>query len=188
MENISLICQIFINLTQIKNLEKQKHSEIWNQFTDALTLQIYKDLCIRIPETKEIAVQLLFNKNIHPNQNKDELLHKYANLRINPNRINKIRSQLNDFWVKIASIWLPVEIKYEKQIVELRNQLSYINSSADLEDILSTFDRIVENSTSVQEVEATIKNISTTQQIMDNMLELLDYTRNILTVHYELLQ
>lgn len=186
MENISLICQIFVHRNQIKDLEKQKHSEIWNQFTDQLTLQIYKDLCARIPETKEISVQQLFNKTIHPNQNKEELLFKYANLRIHPNRMNKIRLQLNDFWVRLGSIWLPVEIKYEKQILELKNQLSYIDSSPDLEHILNTFNDIIENSKSVKEVEDTIKNFSTTQQIMDNLLELLEFTKNILEVHYEL--
>lgn len=186
MENISFIRQIFMIRNQIYELEQQKHNEIWNQFQEPLVMQIYKDLCNRIPETKSIRIQQLFNKSIHPSLNKEELLSKYASLKINFNRLSKIRLLVNDFWLKLATIWLPIDVKYDKQISDLRNHLVQLDSSPELEGILSTFDATVEQSKTVGEVEDKIKKFSVTPQIRDNLLELLECTKNILQVHYQL--
>ena len=187
MENISFIRQIFVIRNQIYQLEQQKHNEIWNQFHDTLLLQIYKDLCSRIPETRTIMVQQLFNKAIHPSQNKEELLSKYAKLKLNFNRMNKIQMTVNDFWIKLSSLWTPIDMKYDKQLGELRNHLVQLDTSPELEGILSKFESTIQQSSSLKELEEKIKRENTTPQIKENLLEILDCTKNILDVHYQLL-
>jgi hypothetical protein len=187
MENISFIRQIFVFRNQIYQLEQQKHNEIWNQFHDSLVMQIYKDLCSRIPETKSIPAQQLFNKTIHPSQNKEELLSKYSNLNLNFNRMSKIQLAVNDFWLKLASLWTPIDMKYDKDLGELRNQLLQLDTSPELEQLLSKFDCIIQKCKSVQEVEQQMKRESTTPHIRDSLQELFDCTKNILDVHYQLI-
>jgi hypothetical protein len=172
---------------QIYQLEQQKHNEIWNQFHDSLVLQIYKDLCSRIPETKSILVQQLFNKTIHPSQNKEELLSKYAKLKLNFNRMSKIQLTVNDFWLKISSLWAPIDIKYDKQLEELRNHLVQLDSSPELEGILSKFEYTIQQSSSLKELEEKINRENTSPLIKENLLEIFDCTKNILDVHYQLI-
>ena len=187
MENISFIRKIFVIRNEIYQLELQKHNEIWNQFQESLVLQIYRDLCIRVPETKSIVIQQIFNKTIHPSQNKDELLSKYANLRLNFNRMNKIQLIVNDFWLKLASLWVPIDMKYDKQLDELRTQLVQLDMSEEIEEILSKFEYIIKECKSLQEVEENIKRVDKTSQIRYDLLELFDCTKNILDIHYQLL-
>ena len=187
MENISFIRKIFVIRNQIYQLEQQKHNEIWNQFHDSLVMQIYKDLCSRIPETKSIMVQQLFNKTIHPSQNKEELLSKYANLKLNFNRMSKIQLTINDFWLKLASLWTAIDIKYDKQLAELRSSLVQLDCSSELENILSAFESTIQKSKSLQELEEKIKRENIVPQIRENLLEIFDCTKNILDVHYQLL-
>lgn len=187
MENISFIRQIILFRNQIYQLDQQKHDEVWNQFQDSLVIQIYKDLCSRIPETKSINANQLFNKKIHPSQNKEELLSKYSNLKLNFNRMSKIQLTINDFWLKLASLWEHIDIKYDKQIAELRGQFVQLDTSPELENILSTFESSIQKCKSLKEVEEQIQRHSTTPYIRDNLQEIFDCTKNILDVHYQLL-
>ena len=187
MENISFIRQIFVFRNQIYQLEQQKHNEIWNQFHDALIMQIYKDLCSRIPETKSIAVAQLFNKTIHPSRNKENLFSKYSNLNLNFNRMSKIQLIINDFWLKLASLWIPIDMKYDKDLLELRSQLLQLDTTPELDQIISKFESIIQKCKSIQEAEEHIKRESTTPHIRNSLQEIFDCTKNILNVHYQLL-
>jgi hypothetical protein len=187
MESISFIRQIFVIRNQIDQLEQKKHNETWNRFNDSLIIQIYKDLCSRIPETKSIMVQQLFNKTIHPSQNKEQLLSKYADLKLNFNRMSKIQLTVNDFWLKLASLWAPIDMKYDKQLTELRSTLLRLDSSSELEGILSIFESTIQKSKSIQELEEKIKRENTVPHIRENLLEIFDCTKNILDIHYQLL-
>jgi hypothetical protein len=187
MENISFIRQIILYRNQINQLEQKKQDEIWNKFHDSLVMQIYKDLCTRIPETKSISVQQLFNKKIHPSQNKEELLSKYANLKLNFNRMSKIQLTVNDFWLKLASLWEPIDTKYDKQIAELQNQFVQLDTSPELEEIISKFEYSIQKCKSIKELEEHIQKHTTTPSIKYNLKEIFDSTKNILDVHYQLL-
>ena len=186
MEHITFTKHISAITSKISELEKQKNIEIWSLFQYPILLQIYKELCAKIPETKLIEYNNLFNKSIHPVLNKQELINKYDKIGITQNKKYKYITIINELWNKLSYLWIPIDIKYEKEISHYQKQLSQLDNNENLKNILSIFEDEIKNSVSIEDLENKLKKHYTSDIIQNNLMDLLEDTKNILSILFKL--
>jgi hypothetical protein len=186
MNNINLIKEIIETRENLKKLEGEKLAELWKQFPPGVVINIYKELCKNIPELKGIPVELLLDKSVHPFQNKQLILRKLADRVKDKERIDKIKTILNDTWTKLLPLWKQIDVKYMAHIPRLESKLLELDyNNPKLDNILEKYETIVNTSPSVYDVEKKINSIQDIY-VRVSLLELFRTTRNIVQIAVEL--
>ncbi len=186
MNNINLIKEITETRETLKKLEAEKLAELWKQFPPGVVINIYKELCKHIPELKGIPVELLLDRSIHPFQNKQLIIKKLALQVKDKERMDTITAKLNETWTKLLPLWKQIDVKYMAQIPRLESKILELDyNNPKLDNILQTYERIVNTSTSVYDVEKNINSISDIE-VRVSLLELFRTTRDITQIAVEL--
>jgi hypothetical protein len=186
MNNINLIKEIVETRASLKKLEADKLEELWKQFPPGVVINIYKELCKTIPELKGIPVELLLDRSVHPFQNKQLILRKLGDKVKDKERIDTIKTILNDTWNKLLPLWKQIDVKYISQIPRLESKLLELDyNNPKLDKILQTFDNIISTSPSVYDVEKNINSIKDIEERV-SLLELFRTTRDIVQIAVEL--
>jgi len=149
-------------------------------------MNIYRELSKNIPELKGMPAELLLDRNVHPFQNKQLILKKLGDKVKDKDRMNKIKTILNDTWTKLLPLWKQIDVKYMDQIPRLESKLLELDyNNPKLDSMLERFENIINTSPSVYDVE---NNINAIQDIdvRVGLLELFRTTRNIVQIAVEL--
>ena len=182
MEHTNYINEILKVTKQIKELKDSQITEIWNQFNTNIINNIYLELCNKITETKMIPLDKLFNITVHPNLNKQELLNKYYNLGIKKERFHKILPIVNTIWLKIASICKPFDLKYINNLSILKDELNRLENRELFNEIITKYESKINNTKNIEELENMLKTENNS-----DLLDLFNDSKQILKIHYELL-
>ena len=101
-------------------------------------------------------------------------------------RMDTITAKLNETWTKLLPLWKQIDVKYMAQIPRLESKILELDyNNPKLDNILQTYERIVNTSTSVYDVEKNINSISDIE-VRVSLLELFRTTRDITQIAVEL--
>jgi hypothetical protein len=180
MDNINYIKQIPILTTEIEELQKKHMGNLWSGFIPPVINNIYKDLCLLIPEAKRIPIGQLFDMSIHPEQNK-QILFKRLNVFVKNS--DKLNALLNELWNKMSPLWKKIDTDHNEQLTILYNKLTEMNNSDRLDSTLSTYESIIDKYKNITDVEEYIRNVDNNASRL-NLLELFKNTKNIIKIKY----
>jgi hypothetical protein len=186
MNNINLIKEITETREALKKLESEKLVELWKQFPPGVVINIYRELCKNIPELRNIPAEILLDRNVHPFQNKQLIIKKLGDTVKEKERMEKIKTVLNDTWTKLLPLWKQIDVKYMAQIPRLESKLLELDyNNPKLDSILENYEHIVNTSPSVYDIEKKINAIQDID-VRISILEIFRTTRNIVQIAVEL--
>lgn len=171
---------------ECKKMKQDMIGEMWAPFSDQLTHQIYLELCAKIPETKMIPLQQLFNKSVHPNANQKELMNQYIKLGVPVEKVHHFFPILQGIWAKMVPFWKPVELKFINSLLPIYKEVSDLEKNKEVMDVtFTTYQNMIEHATNLEKLEKEIARI-TDSTLQQNVMDLYEQTKEILTIHYQL--
>jgi len=171
---------------ECKKMKEAMIGEMWAPFSDQLIHQIYLELCAKIPETKMIALQQLFNKTVHPSANQKELMNQYIKLGVPVEKVHHFFPILQGIWTQMVPIWKPVEVKFMNSLIPMYKQVSELEQNKEVMDLtFTTYQNMIHRTSNLKELEKELDTI-TDSTLQQNVMDLYEKTKEILTIHYQL--
>jgi hypothetical protein len=180
MTSLNYIKQIPLLRSQYEELLNEYVVKIWSVINQNVIMNIYKELCIKIPEVKAIQIQTLFNKSIHPNDNRKILLDKLLSINPNKDRITKINIILNELFTKMSYLWKSIDDNYLPRLSIISKKIYEIDHNNNkLEQIFNVYENIINNYNDMGDIKRKIVSIDD-DVIRENVTELYNSTKNLL--------
>jgi hypothetical protein len=180
MTSLNYIKQINLLRSQYEELLSEYLIESWKPISQNVVMDFYKELCVKIPESKSIQLQTLINKSSHPNDNKKVILYRLSSINPNKDRISNLTIVINELWAKIETLYKPIDEKYLSKLSELSKKIYEIDHKNDkLEQIIKIYENIIYNYNDMSDIKTQVLAISD-NEIRENVIELYNSTKNIL--------
>jgi hypothetical protein len=180
MTSLNYIKQIPLLRSQYEELLNEYVVKIWTVIDQNTVMGIYKELCMKIQEAKVIQIQTLFNRSIHPNDNKKIILDKLACINPNKDRIAKITIIINELFIKMAPLWKTIDDTYLPRLSIISKQIYEIDhNNTRLDQIFNIYENIINNYSDMGDIKRMIVAIDD-DIIRENVTELYNSTKNLL--------
>jgi hypothetical protein len=185
MENINYFKQIPLLWSEYEQLEKDRIVEVWEAITSKIIFNIYTELCSKIHEVKMIPIGSLFDKTIHPLNNKTLLMDKLNNIVYNKDRLIRLSFIVNDIWNKIMPLCRNIDIKYTSRISDIQSNIFSLEQNNNVDILIDMYKKIITENDNIESIEKAINDIKD-PVTKDNIMELLNNTKNIIKCDLEL--